>query len=126
MAYVNMAISGRVMRVDCVNVSLETREANVVEGHSCHVPPLPQLQVTGGPQQHVKRNWNVERRQRHCARRQQMKEVRKAICPANTGREAQARISSEQHQTREVRVWIPKRRAHEVRVSEALPHKRDV
>jgi len=27
---------------------------------------------------------------------------------------------------REVRVWIPKRRAHEARVSEALPHRRDV
>ena len=53
-----------------------------------------------------------------------MQKVRK--CPADIEREAQACISSEPHQTREVCVWIPKRRAQEARISEALPHRCDV
>ena len=55
-----------------------------------------------------------------------MKEAGKAICPVETGCEVQPRVSSEQHQTREVCVWIPKRRAHEARVFEALPRRRNV
>ena len=43
MAYANNAISGCIARVVRVNVSHETREANVVEGQSCHAPSLPQL-----------------------------------------------------------------------------------
>ena len=50
MAYANKAISGCVTYVACVNVSHETREANVIEGQSCHALSLPQLQVTGGSQ----------------------------------------------------------------------------
>ena len=69
-ACANNAISGRVARVIRVNVSHETREANVIEGQSCHTPPFPQLQVTRDPQQPMKRNRNIERRQRYRARRQ--------------------------------------------------------
>ena len=67
----NRAISGLVTCVAPVNVSHETREANVIEGQSCHVPPLniPQLQVTRSYQQPVKRNRDVECRQRHHVRR---------------------------------------------------------
>ena len=43
-----------------VNVSHETRKVNA--------RPLPQLQVTGGSQQPLRRNRNVERRQRGRAR----------------------------------------------------------
>ena len=74
----------------------------------------------------MKHNWNTERRQRHHARRQQMEESGKTICLIDTGREAQARVPSELHQTREVCIWIPKRRAEEARVFEILPHRRDV
>ena len=45
MAYANSTISGRVAGVVHVNFSHETREANVVEGQSCHASSLPQLQV---------------------------------------------------------------------------------
>jgi len=78
MARPNSAIYGRVARV---NISHETREANVVEGQSCNVPPLniPQLQVTGGAQQPMKHKWNAERRQRRRARQQQMKKAGKII-----------------------------------------------
>jgi len=55
-----------------------------------------------------------------------MEEARKVICLADVGREVQARISSEQHQMRGVRVWKPKHGAYETRVSEALPHRCDV
>ena len=61
MVCVNKAISGCVTRVASVNVSHETREANVVGGQYGHALPLPQLQVTGGSQQPVKRNQNAER-----------------------------------------------------------------
>jgi len=73
-----------------VNVSHETREANEDEGPSRRTSPLqiPQLQVTGGPQQPVKRNWNAERRQRHHTRRQQMENAEKAIGSAYTERGA--------------------------------------
>ena len=40
--------------------------------------------LSGVPKQLVKRNRNVERRQRHHARRQQMEEAEKAICSADT------------------------------------------
>ena len=55
-----------------------------------------------------------------------MEEARKIICPTDIGCEAQAHVSSELHQTREVRVWISKHKAHEARVSEALPRRRDI
>ena len=119
-------ISGRVACVVPINISHGTGEANVVEGQSYHAPSLPQLQVTGGPQQSVKRNRNAEHRQCHHACRQQMEEARKAICPIYTGREVQPSVSSERHQTREVCVWIPKDRAHEAHVSKALSCRRDV
>ena len=48
MARTNSAISSRVARMARVNVSHKTREANIIEGQSCHAPPLPQLQVIGG------------------------------------------------------------------------------
>jgi len=41
MACENLVISGHVTRVARVNVSHETREANVVEGQTCHAPPFP-------------------------------------------------------------------------------------
>jgi len=47
-----------------VNVFHETREANVVDGQTGHTCPLPQLQVTRGSQQPVRRNRNAERQQR--------------------------------------------------------------
>ena len=55
-----------------------------------------------------------------------MEEARKIICPVNIKREAPACVSSQQHQMCEVRVLIPKCRAYEARISEALPHRRDV
>ena len=55
-----------------------------------------------------------------------MEEAEKTICPVDTGREAQASVSFELHQTREVCVWIPKCRAHEARISKALSHRRDI
>ena len=55
-----------------------------------------------------------------------MEEAGKTICSTYTGREAQARVPSELRQTHEVCVWIPKRRAEEVRVSETLPHRCDI
>jgi len=62
MACVNSAISGRVACVARI-VSYETRETNDVEGQSCRASPLniPQFQITGGSQQPVKHNQNVER-----------------------------------------------------------------
>ena len=77
MACANSVIYGHIARVVRINVSHETGEANVIEGQSYHVPSLPQLQITGGSQQPVKRNGNAERRQRHHARRQQMQEAEK-------------------------------------------------
>jgi len=50
MAGTNRDISGHVTLMARINVSDETREANVVEGQSYHTPSLLQLQVTGGPQ----------------------------------------------------------------------------
>ena len=41
MACAKSVISGHVTRVARVNVSHETREANVVEGQTCHAPPFP-------------------------------------------------------------------------------------
>ena len=55
-----------------------------------------------------------------------MEESRKIICLADTGCEAQPLVSSKLHQMHEVRAWIPKLRAHEACVSEALPHRRNV
>jgi len=43
-------------------VSSEAREANIIEGQSGHTLLLPQLQVTGGSQRPMQRNWNAERR----------------------------------------------------------------
>ena len=71
-------------------------------------------------------NQNAERRERHRACRQQMKEAGKSIYPTDTIREAQAHVPSELQKTREVRVWIPKHRAQKAHISEALPHRRDV
>ena len=73
-----------------VNVSHETREANDDEGQSRRTSPLqiPQLQVTGGLQQLVKRNLNAESQQRRHADRQQIEETEKAICSADTERGA--------------------------------------
>ena len=113
-AYANKAISGCVTRVARVNVSYETREANIVEGQSCHAPFLPQFHVTGGFQQPVNHNQNAKHRQRRRACRQQMQEARKIICLADTRCEAHACVSSEPDQTREVCVWIPKCRAQEL------------
>ena len=42
-------MSGRIARKVHVNVSYETREANVVEGQFSHTLPLPQLQITEVP-----------------------------------------------------------------------------
>ena len=56
-----------------VNVSSEIREAGVVKGQFGHALALLRLQVTRGSQQPMKRNRNVERRQRHRAHRQQIK-----------------------------------------------------
>jgi len=55
-----------------------------------------------------------------------MEEAEKIICPTDIGREAQARVPSKLHQTREVCVWEPKCRAEETRISETLPRRRDV
>ena len=52
-----------------------------------------------------------------------MEEVRKTICPTDTGCEAQARVPPELHQTREVCICILKRRAKEARISKTLPHR---
>ena len=51
MTCANRAISGHVTRVARINVSHETREANVIESQSRHTSPLQirQLQVTGVP-----------------------------------------------------------------------------
>jgi len=48
MAYANRTISDCVTCMAHVNVSHETREANIIEGQSCHAPPLPQVQVNQG------------------------------------------------------------------------------
>ena len=74
----------------------------------------------------MKRNQNAERQKRRHACRQQMKEAGKSICPADTRDEVQPCVSSEQYQTREVWVWIPKRRAYEARIFEALPRRCNV
>jgi len=55
-----------------------------------------------------------------------MEEAGNVICLTDTGRKVQPRVSSEQHQTHKVCVWMSKRRAHKTRVSEALPRRRDV
>jgi len=73
----------------------------------------------------MKRNQNAKRRQRRRTRRQQMQEAGKIIYPADTGREAHACVSSKLYQTREVCVWIPKRKAKEARISEALAPRRN-
>ena len=104
-----------------VNVSHETREVQ-----PAHTHPLPQLQVTGGSQQPVRRNRNAERRQRRRARQLQTQEGRTTICSADTEREAQARVSSELCQTREVCIWRLKREAQEACIAEASPLKCDV
>ena len=46
-------------------------------------------------------------------------------CQVDTEREAQGRVSPEPRQTREVRVWRPKREAYQACVSEAPLPKRD-
>jgi len=61
---VKSAMAGRITREAHVNVSLKTREASVVESRFGHALPLPQLQVTRGSQQPIKRNRNAERRQK--------------------------------------------------------------
>ena len=55
-----------------------------------------------------------------------MQEAGKTLCPADIEHEAHACISSESHQTREVSVWIPKRRAQKAHVSEVSPPRRNV
>ena len=52
MAFTNRAIFGRVVCVARVNISHETRKANVVEGQSSHAPTvnIPQLLVIRGSQ----------------------------------------------------------------------------
>ena len=52
--------------------------------------------------------------------------TRTTICPADTEREAQARVSSELHQTHEVRVWRPKREAQQACISETSLPKHNV
>jgi len=113
-----------------VNVSHETCEVSVVDVQPAHTRPLSQLQVTGGSQQLVRRNRNAERRQRRRARQLQTQEagttICPAICPTDTEREAQARVSSEPRLTREVHFCRPKREAHKTCASEALLPKHDV
>jgi len=114
-------MAGRIMR----NASVKTREASVVDGQIGHTRPLPQLQITGGSQQPVRRNQNVERRQRRRARQLQTQETGTTICPADTKRESQARVSSKLRQMREVCIWRPKCEAQKACVSETSPLKRD-
>jgi len=49
MACINSIISGSIARAVRVNISHETREANVIEGQSCYTSSLPQFQATGDP-----------------------------------------------------------------------------
>ena len=58
-----------------INISHETRKANVVDGPTGHTRPFPLLQVTGGSQQPVQRKRNAERRQRRRARQLQAQEA---------------------------------------------------
>ena len=117
---------GRITHKACVNVSRETREVNVIDGQSSPARPLPHLQVTQGSQQPMRRNRNAERRQRRRARQLQTQKAGTTICQADTEREAQARVSSEFHYTRDVRVWRPEREAQKAYVSEASLPKRDI
>ena len=55
------AIANHITRNTRVNVFHETREVSVADIQSVHSRPLPQFQVTGGSQQPVWRNRNVER-----------------------------------------------------------------
>jgi len=55
-----------------------------------------------------------------------MEKAEKTICPVDIGWEAQACVSFELHQMCEVCIWILKHKAHEARVFEALPCRRDV
>ena len=57
-------MANRIIRNAHVNVSHETREDSVADAQPAHARPLPQLQVTRGTQQPVRRNRNTERRQR--------------------------------------------------------------
>ena len=61
MACAKGVIAGRIIRKARVNVSHKTREANIVDGQSCHALPLPQPHVTRGSQQPVRHNRNAER-----------------------------------------------------------------
>ena len=116
-------VANRIMRNARINVSQETRVVNVPVVQPVH--PLPQRQVTGGSHQPVRRNQNAERRQRRRARQLQAREAGTTVCPKDVGREVQARVSSESRQTREVRVWKPKREAQLACVSKVPPPKRD-
>jgi len=55
-----------------------------------------------------------------------MQEAGTTIYPADTEREAYACVTSELRQTREVRIWRPKREAQEACASEASPLKCDI
>ena len=55
-----------------------------------------------------------------------MQEAGTTICPADTEREAQACVSSELRQMREVHVWRPEREAQQACISETSLPKRDV
>ena len=64
-------VAGCITRKARVNISHETREVSVADIQPVHARPLPQFQVTEGSQQSVRRNQNVERRQRRRARQLQ-------------------------------------------------------
>ena len=126
MACTESIIAGRITCKARVNVSYETREANVVEGQPGHALPLPQLQVIRGSQQPIQRNRNAEHRQRRHARLQQTQEGGTTICLTDTEHKAHACIPSEMHKTCEVCIWRPKREAQEACIFEALPLKHNV
>jgi len=104
-------MANRITSKPHVNVFHETSEVNVIDVQPAHTRPLPQLQVTRGSRQPVRRNRNAECRQRRRARQLQAQEAGATIYPADTECEAQARVSSELRQMHEVRVWRPKREA---------------
>ena len=87
-------VANRIIRNARVNVSHETREVNVADVQPIHARPLPQLQVTGGSHQPVRRNRNADRRQRRRVHQLQAQEAGTTVCPTDVGCEVQARVSS--------------------------------
>ena len=66
-----------------INVSHGTRVVGITDIQPVHARTIPQLQVTGGSQQPVRRNRNAERQQRRRTCQLQAQEAGTIICPAD-------------------------------------------